>query len=73
MEGVDLKFATLPLPAAMLEVSNTVTSCRVLFGGGTDLKMLLTLPLPALELQFCSGMYVVVVVIPQQSILRLTL
>ena len=52
-------FLTLPLPAAaaVLEVSNTVTSCRVLFGGGTDLKMLLTLPLPALELEFCSGMW----------------
>ena len=58
--GLDLKmFLTLPLPAAaaVLEVSNTVTSCRVLFGGGTDLKMLLTLPLPALELEFCSGMW----------------
>jgi len=41
MEGADLKFATPPLPAAVLGVSNTVTSCRVLFGGGTDLKMLL--------------------------------
>lgn len=57
MEGADLKFATLPLPATVLEVSNTVTSYRVQFGGGTDLKMLLTLPLPALELEFCSGMW----------------